>query len=263
MIRKQRLRGILVVFCGTLLPMHPAGGAEPGETKGSELMVFAAASLVDVLGEIVDAFEHRYECQVRINYASSGTLARQVVQGSSPDIYISANTRWMDYVDSRGYVRESQRTPIAHNDLVLVASKESDRAGETTIDSSLDFVSLVGTDRLSMGNPAHVPAGAYARQSLEYYGWYSEIESRIVPAKDARSALMLVEMGEIPLGIVYRTDALRSTRVTATGVFPSHSHNEIVYTAAMCVETDAARWFFVFLQSDAAQAMWVKYGFRV
>jgi len=249
------LVAIFVVSCGN--GNHDKGSKEIKES----IMVFAAASLTDVLAEIVDSFEVKYNVHVKTNTASSGTLARQIEQGGTPDVYISASKKWADYVDSLGYIRHNLKSTIAANELVLITPLNS-KINIPTIDSSLNFLALLGSERLSMGDPAHVPAGKYARQSLNYYGWFAQLNKKTLFAKDVRSALMVVEMEEAPLGIVYRTDAQKSKKVNIVGTFAEESHKPIVYIASVCNEKLAANNFYNYLNSASTKAIWTKYGFK-
>ena len=226
-----------------------------------QVMVFAAASLTDVMAEIVDSFEVSHNVKVKLNLASSGTLARQIEQGGTPDVFISASKRWANYVDSLGVVVAGYKSEVAQNELVLVAPKSS-IVKAATINCSLNFVSLLGKGRLSIGDPSHVPAGRYAKQALEYYGWYDQLKKKMLPAKDVRSALMVVEMGEAPVGIVYRTDALKSGKVKILDAFPEKSHQPIVYVAEVCANRKLAKDFYAYLNAGSTKAIWDKYGFK-
>ena len=268
---KKYLQKIIVLSClatFTIIAPSCKSGNKKAAQKNSgsveqqePLMVFAAASLTDVLSEIIDSFEVNYPIKVQTNMASSGTLARQIAQGEIPDLYISASKRWADYVDSTGTIIDNSKTTLAMNELVLVAPQNS-TLEVAQIDSSLDFMSLLGKERLSMGNPAYVPAGKYAMQSLKHYGWYPQLKGKILPAKDVRSALMVVEMEEAPLGIVYRTDAQKSKKVKILNTFPERSHQTIVYVGGICSHHPSATTFFTYLNSAATQEIWEKYGFR-
>jgi len=263
---KELLQYCYVFFIATILASCSGGSnnkeqaTEPVADK-EKLMIFSAASLTDVLGEIVDSFEVKYNAEVQTNMASSGTLARQIAQGSETDVYISASKKWANYVDSIGSILPGSKTEVAKNDLVLIAPLESSLAVEV-IDSTLDLMPMIGEGRLSMGDPSHVPAGKYAKQSLDYYGWYSAVEPKMLPAKDVRSALMVVELGEAPLGIVYRTDALKSKKVKILATFPESSHKPIVYVSGVCKDKPLAKSFYEFLNSEDMVPIWAKYGFK-
>ncbi len=228
--------------------------------KQPEITVYSAASLTDVLSELVDSFEVKYNTKVTYNLASSGTLARQIVQGGNPDVYISASKKWANYVDSAGYILKGYKASIAHNKLVLIAPQSS-ALEVPSIDASLDFLNLLGKDRLSIGDPAHVPAGKYAKQALSHYGWFEKLDKKLLPAKDVRSALMVVEMEEAPVGIVYQTDAMKSSKVKILATFPEESHKDIVYVAGLCHDKAEAKEFYAFINSAETTAIWQKYGF--
>ena len=253
-----------VIYLSSCAPAQRKDGTQNEKTGSEEpqpLMIFAAASLTDVLSEIIDSFEVKHPVHIQTNMASSGTLARQIEQGGIPDLFISASKKWADYVDSLGHILPGTKRAIAGNELVLIAPLNSPLE-VAAIDSTLDFISLLGSERLSVGDPAHVPAGKYARQSLEYFGWYSSLEQKTLPAKDVRSALMVVEMEEAPLGIVYRTDAQKSSKVKILNTFPEKSHQPVVYMGGICKDNTMAKTFFEYLNSENTGKIWTKYGFK-
>jgi molybdate transport system substrate-binding protein len=83
-------------------------------------------------------------------------------------------------------------------------------------------------------------------------------------AENVRAALVLVARGEAPLGIVYETDAKIDPGVKVIGVFPEDSHPPIVYPVAMTknAKPEAAQ-YLAFLTTQAAKAVFERYGFRV
>jgi len=254
------MKKICIWLCVVSCVVQSTPGAELRNGERSEIMVFSAASLTDVMKEIVNAFEKKHGTRVKMNMASSGTLARQISQGMVPDVYISASRRWMEFVDSLGYMKKGTVKEVVENKLVLIAPSVAS-AKTVVIDRSLDLIGMIGDGRLSMGDPAHVPAGKYAKEALTHFGWESVLEKHVLPAKDVRSALMVMEMGEAPLGIVYRTDALKSRKVRVVGTFPPEAHEPIVYMAGVCSDNDLAGLFMLFLVSDASLEIWHGFGF--
>nr|WP_319401958.1 molybdate ABC transporter substrate-binding protein [uncultured Carboxylicivirga sp.] len=252
----SRIAPILIL----LLFISGCSGSKSKEKK-DEVMVFAAASLTDVLAEVVELYQVEHQTKIKLNLASSGLLARQINQGGQADIFLSASKTWADYVDSLGVVKDGKRANIAQNELVLITPIAS-AFDNISINDSTDFIAMLGKSRLSIGDPSHVPAGRYAKQSLDYFNVYDGLKDHLLPSKDVRSALMMVELGEAPLGIVYRTDAMKSGRVKIIGTFPNESHKPIVYVAEVCNSTRNATEFFNFLHSDELQPVWQKYGFK-
>lgn len=253
---------LLIIFFNLLshsCNTKSSNSAEQAMTK-QMIMVYAAASVTDVLNEITKAFEAEYHIKVQTNLASSGTLARQIEQGAMPDIYLSASKKWADYVAEQSNIANENIAEIAKNELVLIAPINSSIVKQM-IDSSMALPQMLKNNRLSIGDPAHVPAGKYAKQALEYFGWYDELDHMTLPAKDVRSALMVVELAETPLGIVYKTDAMKSDKVKIVGSFPEKSHKPIVYVAEIVKNNDASKKFIAFLNSEKTAEIWAKYGF--
>jgi molybdate transport system substrate-binding protein len=119
------------------------------------------------------------------------------------------------------------------------------------------------TGRLAVGDPAHVPAGRYAKQALTNLGVWDSVSKRLAPADSVRTALLLIERGEVPAGIVYSTDAAASTRVAVAGVFPSDSHDPITYPFAITRtgDTPEARALLDFISGPDGRAIFARFGF--
>lgn len=254
------MKKISIWLCVISCIVQSTLGAESPKREQSEIMIFSAASLTDVIKDIATEFEKKHIVKVKINIASSGTLARQISQGMQPDVYISASRRWMEFIDSLGYMKKSTIRKVAGNELVLIAPSVAS-IKTVAIDGTINLMALISGGLLSIGDPTHVPAGKYAKEVLKYFGWEMVLEKKVLPAKDVRSALMVVEMGEAPLGIVYRTDAIKSPKVKVIGTFPPEAHTPIVYMAGVCSGNRMGGLFMEFLLSDASEEIWRGFGF--
>jgi molybdate transport system substrate-binding protein len=205
-----------------------------------------------------------YEAQtgkkVTASYAASSVLAKQIEAGSPAQIFISADLDWMKYLQKRNLL-EGNPHLLARNQLVLIAPRDSDVT--LTIGKGMNLRSVLGSERLALGDPTSVPAGKYARAAFEYYDEWSSIKDKVIPLDNVRVALVVVEANEAPLGVVYATDAKVSTQVKVVGVFPEESHAPIVYPAALIRESSDpdAEAFFAYLQSKAAAEILAKFGF--
>lgn len=232
--------------------------------RAQEVTVFAAASLADALGEIGRLYEDETGKQLRFSFASSSTLARQIEAGAPADIYASASTAWMDYLQEAGLVAADTRVEPIGNRLVLIARRGSG-LGPVTLTRDTDLAALLGPEqRLAVGDPAHVPAGIYAEQALRWLGQWAALEPRLARADDVRAAVALVARGEAPLGIAYATDAAVSTAVEVVAGFPAASHEPIVYPFAMVEghgDSAAARDAYSFILGAKALKVFRRYGF--
>ena len=225
-----------------------------------ELLVFAAASLTDVLRELARAYTQHGGKPVVFSLAASSTLARQIEAGATAQVFISADTKWMDELQARHLIEERTRRNVAGNRLALIAPLGSHI--QLKIAPGCPLAGALGSGRLAVGEPRSVPAGLYARAALESLGLWQSVADRLLPAQDVRAALEYVAHEEAPLGIVYRTDALIEPRVRIVDLFPEGSHPPIVYPAAVIAGagSEAAR-FVGFLSGSASRKIFHKYGF--
>jgi molybdate transport system substrate-binding protein len=249
---KQRLllAGVLLMLCSA-----------PGHVAERVVTVFAASSMTNVLEDVGKAYTARSMVPVRFSFAGSSALARQLESGAPADVFVSADQLWMDYVAARGLIQPAMRADVAANSLVLVAPADS--PVKLTIAPGFALAAALGAKgRLATGDPQTVPVGRYAKGALEQLDVWESVAGRIVAADNVRSALNFVALGEVPLGIVYATDAVGVARVRVVATFPAASHPRITYPAATTVRGGSQAADFVrFLQGDEAQALFRKHGF--
>lgn len=249
------LSRLLIICLLNLVPLT-ARAAEP-------VSVFAAASLTDAMQELLERFHKDTGIGTRLALASSSTLARQIEAGAPAAIYASANSRWMDYLEERDLlVPDSRKVPI-RNSLVVIAPAGREQAIPEQPAAAL-LATLGPREHLAVGDPDHVPAGIYARQSLISLGLWNGIRNRLARADNVRAALALVASGEAPLGIVYSTDAAISGDIRIAGRLPAESHRPITYPFALIrgQDTPAARQLLDWLTGPEAQKTYRAYGFN-
>jgi molybdate transport system substrate-binding protein len=253
-LRKIIASWLIPWWCLASLPSPAA------DTDKTPITVFAAASLTNVLQELGDGYTKETSIPVRFSFAASSVLARQIENGSPADIFFSADLEWMDYLQSRNLIRRDSRHNVLGNRLVLIAPADS--GIKLKIQPHFALAAALGKGRLATGDPDSVPVGRYAREALTTLGIWSDVADRIVRADSVRSALAFVDRGEVPLGIVYETDALIDKHVRVVDVFPANSHLAIVYPIALTSagKTDAAK-FIAYLRGPAGDVAFKAYGF--
>ena len=246
-------------------PLLAASFAAPARAEA--VTVFAAASLQDGLRDLARDWAARGHPLPRLSFAASSALARQIEQGAPADLFLSADEAWMDYLQQRGLILPATRSSVLGNALVLVAP--ADRAGGPAlgIGRDTDLAALLGPGgRLAVGDPAHVPAGRYAEAALRWMGQWQALAPRLARADNVRAALLLVERGEAPLGIVYATDAMASRGVRVLGAFPVESHPPISYPFALTRRGGASPGtaaLLAFLTGAEAAPAWRRHGFTL
>ncbi len=232
--------------------------------RADEITVFAAASTTNAINEIGEAFKAKTGHTIKGSFASSSTLAKQVEQGAPANVFISADLKWVDYLDEKKLLTPGSRVNLLGNTLVLIAPTDT-KLPQTHVSKGTDLSKLLGDGRLSTGDPDHVPVGLYAKQALENMGQWKAIEPKLARAESVRAALALVERGESPLGIVYSTDAAVSKKVKVLGTFDESLHDTVIYPVALIAgkDTPAAKQFVDYLQSPEGKGVFAKYGFKL
>jgi molybdate transport system substrate-binding protein len=225
-----------------------------------ELLVFAAASLTDVLGDLSPAWEKTSGIPVKLSFAASSVLARQIEAGGNAQVFVSADQEWMDYLAARNLIDKSSRRDLVGNRLVLIAPADSSLSLQ--IAPGFGLVDALSGGRLAIADPETVPAGRYARAALTTLGVWDQVAPRLARADNVRGALLFVARGETPLGVVYATDAQIDRKVRVVATFPDSSHVAISYPAAATVRAGQnAASYLAFLGSAEAAILWKKYGF--
>jgi molybdate transport system substrate-binding protein len=227
---------------------------------GDDIRLYAAASLTDALTEISAMYEKSHAgINVKKSFAGSSSMAKQIENGAPADIFISADSDWLDYLQKRGVLDDASRKKLLSNELVLIAPLES--KVNILLDPAFNL-NTAFSGRICTGDPAFVPVGKYAKQALTHYNWWGKVESRVVGTEDVRTALNFVERADCGLGIVYKTDALLSKKVKLVATFPDASHKPIEYPGALTKMANAeAKAFWIFLQSKEAELVFTRYGF--
>lgn len=227
------------------------------------LIVSAAASLGRALLELQPEFHRQHPgIRVRFNFGSSGALQAQIARGAPVDVFISAAQAPMDALIASGHVGPAAVRDLASNRLVLVRPEPPTR-GEPV--STWADLATDRARRIAIGNPAHVPAGQYARAVLEHLDLWTLVQPKLVFGEDVRQVLTWVERGEVEAGLVYWSDAAGSARVRVVAEAPPGSHLPIVYPMAGLRDSrhpDAAATFMEFLLGPTGQATLARHGFQ-
>ena len=232
------------------------------QTSQANITVFAAASLRNALDDTNAAFTKATGVKVVASYAASSALAKQIEQGAPADMFISADLKWMDYLERHKLIRTDTRANLLGNRLVLIAPKDS-KLDRVTIAKGFDIAKLAGDGRIAVADVKAVPAGLYAKAALETLGAWTAAEGKLAMAENVRATLAFVARGETAIGIVYATDAKVEPGVKIVGVFPEDSHPPVTYPVAATAASNnaAVARYLDFLRTRAAKAIFERYGF--
>ena len=183
LFRRLRAARIATVVALTVLGTMPAASA-------AEIVVFAAASLKEALDDAVNVYENKSGDAVKISYAASSTLAKQIESGAPADIFVSADLDWMDYLQQHNLIKPPTRKNLLGNRLVVVAPADSDL--RLDIKPGFDLAGALKGGHLAMADPDNVPAGKYGKAALEKLGVWNSVRAAVAPAENVRAALLFV-----------------------------------------------------------------------
>ncbi|APM40332.1 molybdate ABC transporter substrate-binding protein [Clostridium kluyveri] len=266
----KRTKKILSLILFSLIAFLAAGCGNTAENSKDQksgtstkitLTVSAAASLKDSMNEIKELYvKENANAAITYNFGASGTLQKQIEQGAPADIFMSAATKQMDELKNKNLMVNDTIKNLLQNDVVLVVPKDS-----TKVKSFEDLTSDT-VQKIALGEPKSVPAGQYAEEVLTNLNILDKVKPKAVYGKDVKEVLTWVETGNADAGIVYKTDALVSDKVTIAATAPENSHKAVVYPVGVVKDSknaEAAKSFLKFLSGDKAKAVFEKYGFKM
>ncbi|MFP5112530.1 molybdate ABC transporter substrate-binding protein [Bacillaceae bacterium C204] len=229
------------------------------DEKKVELTISAAASLQNALNDIKATFDKENpNVTVNYNFGASGALQQQISQGAPVDLFFSAAEDKFDKLVQDGLIEKTKGTDLVGNELVLVVPNDSNKGIKT-------FEDLTKTDKISIGTPEAVPAGQYAKDTLEELNVWSSVEGKVIYAKDVRQVLTYVETNNVDAGIVYKTDALISPKVKIVATAEENTHAPIIYPLGVIKNSThqkEAQLFYDYLQNETSLKTLEKYGFK-
>lgn len=220
-----------------------------------EITVFCCAGLTEVLTLMSDSFMAKNPVDIHLNFASSGTLARQLKNGAPADLYLSASDDWMHYCIQNNLVDSITSTTFLRNKLVWIVPFAGD------IDSLFSISKIDSTQKIAIGDPTHVPAGMYAKDYLQNLKQWDKLQPQLIPCRDVKNTLFMVEHGEVEYGLVYYSDAIRSDKVKIIEIIPDSLHIPIRLSMSAVAKAGKVQEFFAFLMADSNQVYYKKYGF--
>ena len=229
--------------------------------RAGEVVVFAAASLTNAVGEMIPLFSQLHpDLTVRADFAASGALLHRMDNGDPCDVFLSADTQTMDAAEDRGRIDAKTRAAFAGNALVLAVP-----AGNPAGVTGLESLSQGGVRRIGVGNPDSVPAGRYAKRALQKRAMWFALTSKLVYYPSVRHVLAAIRKNDCDAGFVYATDAAiagKAVDVAATvPLTPPVTYAGAVATAAS--NRQGAAPFLAFLTTPEARAILSRYGFTL
>ena len=264
---RTKVKKVAILFLVIILTLAGCGQTASGDkgtdrrssqSPSKQIIVSAAASLKEPLEDIEKLYEEQHQgLDLVFNFASSGSLQKQIEQGAPADIFLSAGQSQMDALEKQDLLVQGTRIDFTGNEIVLVVSRDNQNIKS--------FEDLTKANLISIGTPETVPAGKYAQETLKNMKLWDSLQDKIVQAKDVKQVLDYVKSGNVEAGIVYGSDAKSSDKIKVVAEAPAGSHSPIVYPGAV-INTSSnlaeAKVFLDILCSSEAQAILENYSFK-
>lgn len=257
-----------------------ANGGSGSDAQPVELQIFAANSLEQAMGEVQELYtsKHPEITFADSQFKASGDLVEMLIAGASADILITASVGTMD--DAESYIVPESRVTMFGNDLMVCAAEDSD----IKINDLTDLKSKK-IKKIAIGDPALVPAGKYANQSLysaesttgdklmysssegEGGSYGGGIQDKIVVADKVGTCASWTASGNVDVGFIYSSDLYRYKGIKNIYTVPEELHKVIIYPGAVIADSkyqDEATAFLKFCMTDAdALKIWQANGFEL
>ena len=250
-------KAIFALALALLLTLTACGG-----NKGTELTVFAAASMQETLTEIGEAYTKEHsDITLTFNFDSSGTLQTQIEEGAVCDVFISAGQKQMDNLEEGGYILSGSRFDLLENKVALAVPKgnPANIAGYDDLRERLEAGSVL----LAMGN-SDVPVGQYTQKIFAYWGLdEAALDGCLTYGSNVKEVTTQVSEGMVNCGIIYGTDAF-SAGLTVVDTATEEMCGQVIYQAAVLEDSKHqkdAQAFLDYARSDAGAAVLESVGF--
>ena len=252
------------------------------------LTVFVASSLVNAVANMTAAFDKQYNCNLVVNSGSSSTLEQQIVAGSPCDVFMSADIKWTNALNSSNLVYNNYDTNFTTNKLVVIIAQGNPK----NITSLADLASTAtGANKIHIVIAAtSVPVGSYTNQTLtkitntwgnpsdtadyvtngSYVNYYTNFQNNVINTlltdQQVVGAVNL-NVGVADAGIVFYSDEVYANMVGQTVQFLSIPNSvNTIGTYGICIPSETtqstvAQDFYNYWLSSQGQALLTEFGF--
>jgi molybdate transport system substrate-binding protein len=221
-----------------------------------EIRLSAGAGMKEVLDVLAGKFAKAHPGAMFIkNYAAAGALAMQIENGAPADVYISADSKWVEYLKAKKLLAPVWIAPFAWNEIVVIGNPALKV-------SSMNDLARLG--RIALGNPNSAPAGAMAMEAIKSAGVEKQLTGKLVMTRDMPQTLMYAETGTVDAAFVHLTEALTARKAKILFTVPHTLYTRTPFTMALTPSGAAnadTRTFFNYLKSNEVKRILERYGY--
>ncbi|GBE43616.1 molybdate-binding periplasmic protein precursor [bacterium BMS3Bbin10] len=230
---------------------------------GTSPIIAAAASLRFALQDAAGAFRSETGLPLRLNFGSSGNLARQIRQGAPFELFLSADEEYALSLARDGFTA-GEGVRYALGQLVIFAPGESPVRVDPELSGLREALARGDIKRFAIANPDHAPYGRAAREALIHAGLWEALEPKLVFGENISQAAQFTVSGSCEGGMISRSLAV-APRFAGRGRFVTISaelHRPLRQRMVLMTGAgNSARAFFDYLQGPAARKIFDAGGF--
>ncbi len=201
---------ILMVVLGILLFRPP----RPSATGDRKLVLFCAAGIRAPVVAVAAAFEREFGVQIEIQYGGSNTLLNQLEVARIADLYLAADTAYLETARSKGLILEI--IPLARNQPVLAVLKGNPKGIR-----SIDDLLRPGI-RVALGNPDQAAIGRKTRMTLTRSGHWDALEKHVTKSGVFKPTVPdvanTIKIGSVDAGIIWSATASQYAELEVVAV---------------------------------------------
>ena len=223
----------------------------------------AASDLKFAIEEVAAHFKRDTGQDIKLVFGSSGNFTTQILQNAPFHLFMSADESFVYKLADAGKTEDRGRAYAVGRIGIMVPFGSPLKAdGQFT-----DLAAALKDGRLqkfAIANPEHAPYGARAREALQHAGLWEAISAKLVLGENISQATQFATSGSAQGGIIAYSLAL-APAVAKLGAFeliPESWHQPLRQRMVLLKGAPpAARDFYDYLLTPAAQEIMVRYGF--
>ena len=227
------------------------------------VLLYAPISLSEVIKELINSYKYlQKNIKIKPVFMGTSKLVMQVKNGARPDLFISANLEWMDYLERKKIISKKFRKDYLSNSLVVITNKENSVNAFKNI-KELESAFLKSKTKISLAMTNSIPAGIYAKEFLENIGVWKNIKRNYVESPNVRTALNYVARNELEFGIVYKTEVVENSKVKIVYYIEGKKHKKIIYPIAALNEKKETMEVYNYFLDNESLSKTLKWGFEI
>ena len=256
-------RRALLRACAGALGASWLSAAQAGKPSTDPVKVLAASDLKFALTDVIAAYTTEFGQAVQVTFGSSGNLMRQIQQGLTADVFMSADEGFVLQLAKAGRTWQGSTGAIyGRGRLALWAGQSV----PVVLDARMEGVrsGWAAIHKFAIAQPDHAPYGRAAREALQACGLWDMVQPRIVLGDGVLQAMQFLTTGAAQVGITSLSLALvpQFQSLGRYVVLPESLHGVLNQRAVLLPDADTSgQAFYAYLQSAKSRGILTKYGF--